>query len=114
MLHIARSGFGPCEVRGGMRHRLHKSINSILPGMAVLLLATSSMVAQTASINLLDPGSGANLAGIYTSPYDGSINGGASVHIICDDFADETYISESWTANVTSLSSLSQTSWTII
>jgi hypothetical protein len=59
---------------------------------------------------LLDPGSGANLAGIYTSPYDGSINGGASTPVICDDFADETYQSEEWTTYVTSLSSVTSES----
>jgi hypothetical protein len=54
------------------------------------------------------PGSGASLAGVYTSPYAGSFDGpnGTVVPVICDDFGADTYLPENWTAYVTPLSSL--------
>jgi hypothetical protein len=90
-----------------MSHTAQKNCYGVVAALAFALLVTSPLAAQpTATLYLVDPGSGANLAGIYTSPYDGSINGGASVPIICDDFADETYQSESWTTFVTPFSSV--------
>jgi hypothetical protein len=88
---------------------MQKSWYLVAGALVFVLLGTSPIGAQPpATITLVDPGSGANLAGIYTSPYDGSINGGSTLPIICDDFADETYQSETWQANVTSLGSLGQ------
>ena len=46
--------------------------------------------------------------GIYVGPYNATVNG-QSAQIICDDFADDTYLNQSWTANVTTFSNL--TSW---
>lgn len=46
--------------------------------------------------------------GIYMGPYNADING-VSTPVICDDFVDDSYIHESWTANVTTLSDLSGT-----
>jgi hypothetical protein len=89
-----------------MRQLVKTSLYVIEAALGFLLLAASPLGAQTANLYLVDPGSGAYLANIYTSPYDGSINGGATVPVICDDFADETYVSEDWTANVTSLSAI--------
>ncbi len=47
----------------------------------------------------------ANLAGVYVGPYTGVING-VTTQVICDDFADDTYIGESWQAVQSSFSSL--------
>ena len=75
--------------------------------LAIVLLAASPLAAQpTATFNLTGVGSGANLAGVYTSPYAGKINGGATIPVICDDFSDESFVPEQWTAYATSLSSL--------
>ena len=94
-----------------MKNILSNTSISIVAATALMIFPATLLVAQpTANLYLLDPGSGANLAGIYTSPYDGSINSGASIPIICDDFADESYQSEDWTAFVTSLSSISSES----
>jgi len=47
--------------------------------------------------------------GIYVGPYTGSVNG-QSTQIICDDFKDDSFINESWTANVTNFSNLGSSS----
>ena len=46
-----------------------------------------------------------SMNGVYVGPYNATVNGQTS-HIICDDFADDTYSNESWTANVTTFSNL--------
>ena len=60
----------------------------------------------TTTFYLDDPGpTGANLAGVYTSPYLGQVAypSSAIVPVICDDFADESFVPETWTAYVTTL-----------
>lgn len=79
--------------------------------IALLALAGPAVCALTAqptttTFYLDDPGpTGANLAGVYTSPYLGQVAypGSAIVPVICDDFADESFVPEEWTAYVTTL-----------
>ena len=56
------------------------------------------------TFNLTGVGVGNVLGGVYTSPYAGNINGGSTVSVICDDYADESFLPESWTAYMTQLS----------
>ena len=44
-------------------------------------------------------GQGNVMAGVDTSLYAGTINGTPTT-IICDDFADDSFMNESWQANV--------------
>ena len=88
---------------------LHRS-SFWFAGIAVLLLGAGTLVAQpTVNFNLDGVGSGTVLAGVYTSPYTASINSGPNTNVICDDFSDETYNPESWTAFVTPMASLTST-----
>jgi len=50
-------------------------------------------------MNLTNPGNN-TMDGVYVGPYYASINGGVSTAVICDDFGDESYIPETWTADV--------------
>jgi hypothetical protein len=75
--------------------------------LSFVLFKPGPLAAQppTTSFDLTGPVSQTpNLAGVVTSPYSGSIGGGPTVPVICDDFADDSYIPEQWTAYVTSLS----------
>jgi len=86
---------------------MKKSAYAVAAILALFLLTTGPLAASTtADFDLNGVGSGANLAGVYTSPYSGSINYGSTVPVICDDFSDESYVPEDWTAYVTSLSSI--------
>jgi hypothetical protein len=79
----------------------------VVAALALVLLATTPLMAQeTANFSLNGLGSGAILAEAYTSPYTGTVNGGPTIDVICDDFADNTYDPEEWTAYETQLSSL--------
>jgi len=73
--------------------------------VVALLLFASASSATVASLTL----TGVNptyhsLNGVYTDPYQATING-VSTTVICDDWADDSYIGESWTANVINLAS---------
>ena len=61
------------------------------------------------NITLTSPGSNV-MNGVYVGPYNATVNG-QSTQIICDDFLDDSYTGESWTANVTTLSNLTGTKW---
>src|SRR5579862_563376 len=81
----------------------------IIFAVALIVLGTGPLAAAppTTTFNLTSVGSGANLAGVYTSPYAGTVTpGGPTIPVICDDFIDDSYVPETWTAYVTSLSSL--------
>jgi hypothetical protein len=89
------------------RRMLEKSLYVAAAALALALLTTRPLAATpTVTFNLNSPGSGANLAGVYTSPYTGTVNGGPTIPVICDDFADESYVPETWTAYVTPGSSV--------
>src|ERR1017187_5197679 len=46
--------------------------------------------------------------GIYVSPYYATVNGATNTKIVCDDFADNSYLNTpAWSANIQSFSSLS-------
>jgi hypothetical protein len=47
--------------------------------------------------------SGGSLGGVYTSPYFGTVDGGVVIPIICDDYVDDSYFNETWTAYDTNL-----------
>jgi hypothetical protein len=42
------------------------------------------------------------VGGVYVAPYQLSINGGASINAICDDFADHVSTGEVWNATIVS------------
>jgi len=75
---------------------------------AVLLLAPLAAFSQNqVSLELLDGGNNGSMGGVYVGPYDASVNQSKqSTQIICDDFEHEVTPGESWTATVTSVSSL--------
>lgn len=74
---------------------------------AVLFFAVTGILgAQTTTITL-EGVEGPSLGGVYTSPYYGTIGSSSTfVPIICDDFSDESYLPESWTAYVNPLSNI--------
>lgn len=67
----------------------------------------SSAFAQV-NMQLTGVGQGNVMAGVYTSPYTGTING-VSASIICDDFTDDTFLKESWQATQLNVATLGAT-----
>jgi PEP-CTERM motif len=75
---------------------------TILLGMATMALPLRADTAMT----LTSAGMGNVLDGAYTSPYTGTVGGIANTPVICDDFADDSYVGESWSATVSTVASL--------
>jgi len=72
--------------------------------ISVLFFASASL-AQTSRMDLTGV-NGTSLDGVYTNPYEVSINYGAPVAAICDDYADDTYVGDIWQATATNLASV--------
>lgn len=69
----------------------------------MLSICTGTAFANsTVDIQLVGVG-GNNAGGVYTYPYNFSINGGAPVSLICDTYDNEVTIGESWKAQVVGL-----------
>ena len=75
----------------------------ILVIAGVLVLAGSAFATSTVNMNFIGPG-GNNAGGVYTFPYNFSINGSSTTTaLICDTFDNQIWSGETWTATVTSL-----------
>jgi hypothetical protein len=72
--------------------------------------STTPTVAGTACMSLT--GAGSNIMGnVYVGPYTAYINGsGTPTSVICDDFKDDSYLPEYWTADIFSGSAVTPTS----
>ncbi len=86
-----------------MRH-----IRSVVILLTLTLAFAGSALADSANMTFLGP-AGNNSGGVYTYPYEFSINGSSTpVALICDAFDNDVVAGETWTATVTSLLSGSQ------
>lgn len=70
--------------------------------MCVIALPGAAFADSSVNMNFIGPG-GNNAGGVYTFPYNFSVNGGPSTALICDTYDNEIYSGESWKANVNSL-----------
>jgi len=91
-----------------------KTVSKVsLLAVAALFLATApAALADTATLTLTSAGS--NVAdGVYVGPYTATIAGTpGSVQVICDDYSHDSYVGETWTANISSFPSLSSVRFT--
>jgi hypothetical protein len=74
----------------------------VVGALSVLCYGPSLMMAGTANMSLTSAGSSMGtytLDGVYVGPYTALING-VSTPVICDDYGDDSYIPEWWTADV--------------
>ncbi len=72
----------------------------ILTAVAVFLFASASFAQSTTSVVFTSsaPGNGTTFGGYYMDPYTATVGGVANTTMICDDWSDNTYLGESWTA----------------
>lgn len=79
-------------------------------GIAALLLLAPMAFSQV-YLTLDDGGNNGVVGGVYVGPYDATISSGphqpgTTAQIICDDFEHQVTVGESWYANVTSVTSI--------
>jgi hypothetical protein len=77
--------------------------------LTLVWLLPAAARADTVNMTLTSAGSGNILGPAYIGPYVATISGVPDFKVICDDFLADTYVNESWTANVSTLSDLSGT-----
>jgi len=77
--------------------------------LGALLFFASASLAQTTTMTLTGVGNGATVGDVYVNPYTATIGSTTGVSVICDDWSDNTYDPETWTANVNAVSSLTST-----
>lgn len=65
--------------------------------------ANNNLTLTSAGNNVMD--------GVYVGPYYATVNGVANTPIICDDFADESYIGSSWNFTSNNFSTLGNALW---
>ena len=76
--------------------------------LALLCIAPCAFASSTLTMT----GAGNNvMGGVYVGPYYATVNGVANTTVICDDFADESYIGHSWNYTVNNFSSLGSALW---
>lgn len=82
-----------------MKRSISLLIFLVLFSVAAGGLASAQCPVTTPANNfcLTGVGNGNNLYGIYVSPYVATVNGVVGTYVICDDFADEVELNESWT-----------------
>jgi hypothetical protein len=65
-----------------------------------------------ANSSLTMTGAGNNvMEGVYVGPYYATVNGVANTAVICDDFADDSYIGHSWNYAANNFSTLGSALW---
>jgi hypothetical protein len=82
--------------------------------MVAMVCCGANALADSVSVYYSGPG-GASLAGIYVYPYNLDLTNQpagtpANPYAICDDFVDDIYPGDSWTANVYTISDLANLS----
>ncbi|MEO8657488.1 MAG: hypothetical protein ABI693_03420 [Bryobacteraceae bacterium] len=86
-------------------------ISNLTQAVATVALCAAVPFAYADTVNMtLTSAGNVVLGGVYVNPYTANING-VSSKIICDDFAAETWVNESWSANVTTIDQLGGTKW---
>jgi hypothetical protein len=84
--------------------RQHRIMVFSLVLIAALLIAITPASASPISIQFVGVG-GASQNGVYTYPYYLTIDHGAWLPVMCDDFYDRIGVGDTWQANITQLSS---------
>lgn len=92
----------------GTLTRLTISLRTAALAIGVCFIQSVAL-GDTVNITLTSAGSNV-LAGVYVNPYTATVDG-VSTTVICDDFSADTYVGESWTADVHTFDDLSNTKY---
>ena len=85
---------------------------SLFAIVAVLFAAAPAALGDSATLTLT--GAGSNIVNsVYIGPYTATIAGTpGSVQVICDDYTHDSYVGQTWTANVSSFPNLTNARFT--
>jgi hypothetical protein len=80
-----------------------------IAAVAILCLAPSAL-ANSGTLTMTSAGNNV-MQGVYVGPYYATVNGVANTAVICDDFADDSVIGQTWKFNTNSFSTLGSALW---
>jgi hypothetical protein len=86
-----------------------KLLGTALTLMGVILTISPDLRAggvPTTSMTLTGVGDGATFGDVYVDPYTATVGSTANVSVICDDWSNNSYLNESWTASVMNVSTV--------
>lgn len=86
------------------------NLRRMLALLSIMALPSFGASSAVVSMSLTGVGAGHVMAGVYTSPYAGTANNSPTA-IICDAFADDTFLNETWQATVSTVADLGATKW---
>jgi hypothetical protein len=87
-------------------------INSIQKWWGVAALALLCLAPCAFANSLTMTGAGNNVMdNVYVGPYYATVNGVQNTPVICDDFADESYIGHTWNYTANNFSTLGNALW---
>lgn len=69
--------------------------------VAILAFTPASYAQNTTTMTLTGTGNSTVAGDIYIDPYTATVGTASKVTVICDDWSNNSYVGESWTANVT-------------
>jgi hypothetical protein len=79
-------------------------------GIIALLLAFVPCAFANSSLTMTGAGNNV-MGGVYVGPYYATVNGVTNSAVICDDFADDSYIGHSWNYTANNFSTLGSALW---
>ena len=102
---LKRLIFEKTEAIGIRRDLMKYCLPKRLQGVVLLLVCLASG-AWADQLKIVNAGANYVMGGVYTSPYGITVNGGAPVMLICDDFTTEISLGQTWSATATSFAQL--------
>jgi hypothetical protein len=81
-----------------------------LGAAALALLCFAPCAFANSSMTMTGAGNNV-MGGVYVGPYYATVNGAQNTAVICDDFADESYIGHTWNFTANNFSTLGSALW---
>src|ERR1700683_1063131 len=110
MITVKRSNVGtarPCR-EANMKKLSVSTVLTVTAFCCLPWLSPLKAHADSVTLTLENVGPGNNSGGVYTYPYNFSVDGGSSyASLMCFDYTDEIYFGETWTDSVVQINSSS-------
>jgi hypothetical protein len=92
------------QIKGSAVKRFGKNLVLLT---SILMVAAAGLWAGTTQMTLTGVGDGATFGDVYVDPYTATVGGVTNTPVICDDWSNNTYYNESWTASVINATTVS-------
>jgi len=91
-----------------------KGLAKYLALITAILMATAAGLRAgsiSTSMQLTGVGDSVTVGNVYVDPYAATVGGAANQSVICDDWSNNTYFNETWTADIVNASTVGSSSY---